>query len=360
MWNRTFIRLKSLGFGNQRSIPGLDGLRAISISLVILGHLTGTQNFPRIFDRVAPLSEFGVRVFFVISGYLITSILLKEFQTTGTISLSRFYIRRTLRLFPASYFLIVVVACLAAKHWLKLEHWDLLFAATYTMDFYNTRGWPLGHLWSLAVEEQFYLLWPLMFLHLQPRRAITLLWWVLAACPVLRLLSLYAGPASNFLVWSDALATGCLLMLLGHEFAVKQWWLRLITSRFFFLVPLVAIAANYTPSTKLTWLFSETIMNMCIALCVAWVVRNQGTTSNKILNAPAVVFLGVLSYSLYLWQQLFLDRYSASPYCRFPLNVFLALLAAMASYLLIEVPVLRIRASLESRPVTNRELCRTA
>src|SRR5690348_2543578 len=151
--DRAFAALRTLGFGSSRNIPSLDGLRAISICFVLIAHLTGTPHFPRALAPLDKLGEFGVRIFFVISGYLITSILLKELCRKGTISLRRFYFRRALRLFPAAYFLIAIVAAMAAKQIVQLAHWDMAFALTYTMNYYNARGWPLGHLWSLAVEE---------------------------------------------------------------------------------------------------------------------------------------------------------------------------------------------------------------
>ena len=350
MFSQIFVALRKYGFGSQRVIPSLDGLRAISIGFVLIAHLTGTRNF--YFDAGSPLrrlGEFGVRVFFVISGYLITSILLEELRRHGRISLPRFYFRRTLRLFPASYFLIAVTAILSAKHLVHLERWDLTFAIAYAMNYYEGRGWPLGHLWSLAVEEQFYLLWPLTLRTLGQNRSRKFLIVLVAVVPVLRLASLALAPALDFVVWSDTLATGCLLALLREDLAGNPWYARVLESRWFFLVPLAALAANYTPSTKVYWLVSETVMNVCIAMSADWAMRYPSGAVGRILNLPAVSFVGVLSYSLYLWQQLFLNRLSDSPYCAFPLNLVLVFALALFSYLAIEAPILRIRGALEGR-----------
>ena len=97
----------------MKRVPGLDGLRAISILLVLCGHLDGTSGFynnPAFWNHIGDIANLGVRVFFVISGYIITLLLLRETEKTGTISLKQFYIRRTLRIFPASYFFILVIA----------------------------------------------------------------------------------------------------------------------------------------------------------------------------------------------------------------------------------------------------------
>jgi peptidoglycan/LPS O-acetylase OafA/YrhL len=88
-------------------------------------------------------------------------------------------------------------------------------------------------------------------------------------------------------------------------------------------------------------------MNLAIAVSADWVMRNSHTAVGRFLNWPAISFLGVFSYSLYLWQQLFLNRESDSPYCVFPLNIFLAIAMALVSYLLIEAPVLQLRAAFE-------------
>src|SRR4029453_16909622 len=96
----------------------------------------------------------------VISGYLITSLLLKEEKKSGTISLRFFYLRRTLRVFPPFYLFIGAVVRGASRGWFQLERHDVLAAVPYTTNYHELRGWNLGHAWSLSVEEQFYLLWP--------------------------------------------------------------------------------------------------------------------------------------------------------------------------------------------------------
>jgi peptidoglycan/LPS O-acetylase OafA/YrhL len=143
MLNRACLALRSYGFGTQRIIPSLDGLRAISIAFVLLAHLSGTRHLPDS-HWLRALGEFGVRVFFIISGYLITTILLEELSRAGSISLPRFYFRRTLRLFPAAYFLIGVTAALAATGVVSLDRRDIILAVTYTMNYNDARGWPLG------------------------------------------------------------------------------------------------------------------------------------------------------------------------------------------------------------------------
>jgi peptidoglycan/LPS O-acetylase OafA/YrhL len=348
MLNRACQALRTYGFGKQRVIPSLDGLRAISIALVLLGHLDGTRHFAR-FPMPVDLGAFGVRVFFVISGYLITSILLAELEHKGTISLRRFYFRRTLRLFPACYFLIAVTAVLAAAGVVQMARRDFLFGVTYTMDYFDGRGWPLGHLWSLAVEEQFYLIWPLTLRSLRASRGKKVLLGVLLLAPLARLVWPYVGPAFNFLRWSDALGTGCLLAAMREELYGTRAYSRLLRSRWFFLVPAAAVAAAFIPFWKIQMLVGETITNVGIAISIDWAMRNTKGVAGRFLNQPTVSFIGVLSYSLYLWQQPFLNRDSDKLYCAFPLNILLAFSMALLSYTAIEAPFLRLRMALERR-----------
>ena len=139
-------------------LPSLDGLRAVSIVLVLGAHLTGTRYYPVpdswVFHEYAQL---GVRIFFVISGFLITSLLLKEREKTGRVDLRGFYRRRFYRIMPVAYLYMLTVAITA---WGTLPVRDIAGAFTYTINFNTHATWLLGHFWSLANEEQFYLLWP--------------------------------------------------------------------------------------------------------------------------------------------------------------------------------------------------------
>lgn len=132
-----------------KRIPSLDGLHAISISLVVVGHWAYAGHAPQFLSQYANL---GVRIFFVISGDLITSILLGEYSRTGTISLRDFYIRRAYRIFPAAMCFILVIVVL---YWHTLRWYDIGAALLYLVNFDFVRPWIIGHLWSLSLEEQF-------------------------------------------------------------------------------------------------------------------------------------------------------------------------------------------------------------
>jgi hypothetical protein len=146
------------------------------------------------------LGNLGVRTFFVISGFLITTLLLDERAATGSISLKKFYLRRVFRIFPASYVYIAIIALLSALGVITLKHNDLLCAVTYTVNNHYERSWWVGHLWSLSVEEQFYLLWPAVMVWLGTKKAF----WVAVVTVILAPLFRTAGaPPRNWECLSD-------------------------------------------------------------------------------------------------------------------------------------------------------------
>ena len=340
--------MKSAAFGSRRAIPSLDGLRAISIALVLLAHLTGTAHVPdsKLLER---FGSFGVQIFFVISGYLITTILLKEVDKTGTINLGKFYFARSLRLFPAAYFLIGVMTLLASRGYFYLGGVDILHGLTYTTNYSTKPAWHLGHLWSLAVEEQFYLIWPMTLRLLKKERAVKVLYGIVLIAPIFRRMRPIVGIGVQFLTVSDALAMGCILAACGPELRRHPLYQRVLHFKPFLLVPLFAVALHFLPFFTFYALIGSTLMNIMLAITIDWAVLNRDTAFGRFLNLPSVSFFGVLSYSLYLWQQPFLNRYSHAFVASFPLNLGLAIVVALLSYLCIETPFMKLRHILEPK-----------
>ena len=330
-------------------IPTLDGLRALSIVLVLLGHMSGTRNFPTV-PLFGLYANFGVRVFFIISGFLITTLLLKEIGKTGRISLKDFYTRRVLRIFPAFYTFLIVICALSLGAVIQLRPDDLLFAFTYLMNFHFDHSWNVGHLWSLAVEEQFYLLWPAVVAFCSRRRAFQIAAGVFVISPFFRLSVYYFAPSLRhgighmFPTVADALAIGCFLAGTRDWLHTQSWYARLLEPRYFALVAVVAVGANLLQDwPRIYMAMGESIMNVSIAICIDRCMTFAPGRIGRILEWRPLAFIGVLSYSLYIWQQLFLNRSSAALVCTFPLNLILVGLSALGSYYLVEQPFLKLK-----------------
>lgn len=338
-----------------RNIPSLDGMRAISILLVVGAH--SGQNLSR-WIKVPPsfyvlFAHTGVSVFFVISGFLITSLLLKELHATGTIALKRFYVRRAFRIFPAFYLYLGIIFVLALFGVFHTPLRAFFFAAIYTSNYYLGPGgdFPgLQHVWSLCVEEQFYLLWPAALLLMGKRRAGYLAGFLIIASPLSRAVT-YAVLAPQhravvdrmFHSSIDTIMFGCLLALLwqnDHFNRLLRAWIRpwsMGAAIFFLFILDPLLVLRFRGSYSLV--VGMTLEGVSICLITLHVVTRAKTLPGRILNTPALRHIGVISYSLYLWQNIFASE--AGRY--FPLNLVAVAVCAELSYWAVERPTLQLR-----------------
>lgn len=335
-------------------LPSLDGLRAISIALVLLGHLSGTRKFYRLDLGIGDYAHLGVVVFFVISGFLITRLLLSEYEKRGSVSLKLFYARRALRLFPAAYAFIACLCLLWAFGVVHLRPTDIWHAVTYTINYLPGRSWQVGHLWSLSNEEQFYLIWPFAFVAFLPRRAGWIAAGVILFGPVARSagwLLLRGTPYYDlelFPMVADSLAMGCLLAKISGWLESKSWYLRLFRPVCSLGLLALVLGINRCMGYTVVAVFGASILNAGLAILIHRSVYCSQDWMGRFLNWRPVAFIGLLSYSLYLWQQLFLNRNSAAWVNAFPQNLCLAIAAALSSYFLLEKPFLRLRRRLRA------------
>ena len=352
------------GLGSSSRIAGLDGLRAVSIALVPVAHAWPTAGFGGGWDwlsHYAGNSTLGVTTFFVVSGYLITWLLRQEHEATGTIRLRSFYMRRVLRIFPAFYTYLLVVAGLRALGWIQTEYGDLAAAGTFFTNYeHYVRGpsnvdyWFVGHFWTLSLEEQFYLLWPATLVLAGMRRAPRVAGGSIVLAPVVRVATYFLWPGSRAQLSmmlhtaADPIMFGCMAALWQGTGSLERTLDRLGSTRW----PLVASLFLFIVSPWLTAHFQGayrmtvgmTLDGAAIAFIVLWVVRAQESALTKALATPVVRRIGVLSYSLYLWQQLFLTRLNHAWSGVFPLNLLMAYVAAELSFRLVESPFLRLRS----------------
>jgi peptidoglycan/LPS O-acetylase OafA/YrhL len=311
--------------------------------------------------RLVPAGSIGVDIFFVLSGFLITTLLVEELDRLGHISVGRFYARRALRLLPALFGLLAAVAVwalfVAAPDTRHDALREILAAASYTRNltwWANVPGTLLGHTWSLALEEQFYLVWPaVVVLCLRPRRTSTALTTIfLAGFVMLSALRMshVVGPAALFIGRPDALLLGAALALLRRDHP-HRWSGPAATQR--------AIVATVVGATALlitaSWDSADNLFNVgyslaalsAAALIYGLVVLDEAGPGRVFARRPAVA-LGRVSYGFYLWHMPVLrwtdDRLIGRPaVVRVGLGLTLALIATMLSYRLIEQPALRLK-----------------
>lgn len=337
-------------------IPHLDGLRGYSILTVIVLH-SGYQ-FPRWLSSLGLLfgnGTFGVDIFFVISGFLITTLLLQESDRTGSISLPDFYRRRIARIFPAAYTYVGVIALLNLVGILHVSWRGFIPASLFCWNYGALLNIPhdrsaipvLNHFWSLSLEEQFYLLWPSCLVFMTRKNARLLAWIVVATVPFVRLGGYWLFPSWRpALGWMfhtavDMIFWGALLAFAYADGAHLRWakkpWLGWVTLAYGFVAIFgVEIVGSFIPGVAR--FVEPTVYTSFAALLLLWLLSGSKGIVRGILNWRLLRWVGVISYSLYIWQQIFLHRDSPLRAPR-PFNIAFALFAACTSYYLIESPL---------------------
>lgn len=330
---------------SDKRIPSLDGLRAVAIMMVIAQHLSSGHTIAML-DYLwrFQFGDLGVRIFFVISGFLITSLLRKEFRINGRIDLARFYLRRALRIFPAYYAFLAILALSALAGLQKLAAHDFLPSVVYLANYLPTPR-VLAHTWSLAVEEQFYLLWPGLIILLGWHRAPFFALFLCVLAPLLRMQA-SLGVAVPETLWvgfentGDAIAWGSLYALLRERIHFPRF------------TPLMAAYTSALTGGALFFLASAhiwplfwnsigvTLTNVLVVLVLHCVLEAPTTAHHRLLNTRLLIWIGTLSYSLYLWQQAFV--YGGFKLTA-PYNLIAIFFTAITSYYLIEKPFLRLK-----------------
>ncbi len=337
----------------QAHYPSLNGIRGVSIILVVFSHLAISKNgvYQKIFN--GPL---GVNIFFVLSGFLITTLCMKEKSITGKLSLKSFYIRRILRIFPVAYLYLIVLFLLNFFCRLNIAPIQFLGAGLYIMDFSYFRkehfSWFTGHYWSLSVEEQFYLIFP-FFLKTQYKLFVLAVIFVVFLLPVFCTLQEFMKPLnagvfyafSHFFIKFQSIAVGCLYAILAYKGYLDLFFIK----RTKVIANLIAIVLIIFLRYEDFYSIKAIYINLIIALLTGYLIISNINPAEdllfKFLNLKGLSYIGVLSYSIYIWQQLFLSKSNRLPAIMicFPYNLILIFLIAWLSFTFYERYFLKLK-----------------
>lgn len=345
-------------------IPLLDGFRAVAVLMVLVAHASQTSGFPELGGCSAILKRgaVGVDLFFVISGFLITTLLIREHNRNGRVSLKKFISRRCLRILPAYFCLLSAVFLLQSLGVVSLGLKDWAAAVTHTMNFVQQPAWELGHTWSLSIEEHFYLIWPLAFAVLGSTRCIGAAVGCIAIGFGIRLGLLMWCPEDAWMAgrWTftrmDSIAIGCLLALVVQTPRYRIWISRVCSVRY---VPGLAVFGLVVSTFLSEYSYRYRVAlgypldGLLLGVLIWSTLLRQDQPRLQVLDSRWLKAIGIRSYSIYLWQQLFLNPNGNSVLQAYPWNLTCALAAGCLSYRFIELPILRLRSRLFSSQGTS-------
>jgi len=304
---------------NSLYIPSLDGIRAISFSLVFFAHagLGGS---------IVP-GGFGVSIFFLLSGYLITTLLRAEHARSGRISLGGFYLRRVLRIFPPLYAALALAIVLSyfGKEQSAVPIAGTLAQALQVFNYYqifasDARFMPgTGVLWSLAIEEHFYLIFPLlcvwMYRRFSVRRQAVILLWLCAAALAWRCILVFYFHVEGMRTYYstdtrfDSILFGCLFAVIANPIfhdPLHSWLLRCMK----WLLPLcvaVLVGTFLLRDERFRETFRYTLQGLALIPLFIAAIHYQKSWPVIFLNLPFMRFLGVLSYAMYLGHSIIME-----------------------------------------------------
>jgi peptidoglycan/LPS O-acetylase OafA/YrhL len=345
--------------GHGGYIATLDGWRAVAIGLVIAGHCIPMLRNSGIGFAQYPIALFGhagygVDIFFALSGFLISSLLLREKARAGQIDLKNFYIRRFFRIMPPMALFLACLAALAvAEPQLHVTGRELLASLLFARN-YTEGSWYTGHFWSLSIEEHFYAVIPMLVLLLGPKALLRTCLGLIVICVVARAFELSHGdwfqPLPQFRTENrvDALLWGSVLAQLYNDPRQVQRLRTLLRPRtaLIWLVLVAALLLAFDIQAV-----RRTVVAVGLPPLILHTILHPACLAGRLLELRAIKFVGRISYSLYVWQMLFLvpaDR-PLGIVQAFPLAVLLPLGVAYASYIFIEGPMIGLGHRLTGR-----------
>jgi peptidoglycan/LPS O-acetylase OafA/YrhL len=345
-------------------LPSLDGLRAVSVLIVLFSHFVSSKFFP---------GGLGVYIFFVISGFLITRLLFAEMKENGTISLKGFYVRRIVRLYPVVILFTIAVLLTYAVNGLEIDFMQPLSALFYFSNYlYNYMAMssnppdrmPFMIFWSLSVEEHFYLAFPALFLALRGKAAPTLcaMTIIVVACLLGRTAAAYMYPEllktrtfyyhTEFRI--DSIAFGVFLAAVCETVSGRNAIIRIAHPATLIVSALTILACLAYRDAMFRETLRYTVLGFAISLLVVSILfSDRLILVQRILNARPMVLIGRLSYSLYVWHYIspqvtqFLVGQPPKPILVVA-KIAVSFALATSSYLLVEQPLIKLRKRLGS------------
>ncbi len=356
----TMATLNELGEASPKAvrIDVLDGWRAVSVALVIVSHIL-LQSSVRISDQFNVLARkiyipwleglgyVGVDIFFVISGFVICRGFIKEFEAFNRISVSAFHVRRMFRILPPLIMYLGTIYILSLLHVVDIDAQALVRALTFTCNIPvgSCGGWLAGHTWSLSVEEQFYLIIPIVFSAFSTHRGSALTTIVLLL-PILVLSVDYFGPTDVAVFLSYFYGIG-----IGVACALHKRRLRAFVEaspQWLFYVAITGILMLARLYNTRFWPAAVVALALVIAYSLL-MSMSKSLWAKKWLTTSPMRSIGRASYGLYLWQQLATSRFPEAGIIFYISSMCCCLLLVFASYNWIERPLIKIGAAISHR-----------
>jgi peptidoglycan/LPS O-acetylase OafA/YrhL len=341
----------------ERRLRELDGWRAVSVLLVIVHHIAYYQH-GRPLSRVPSLSHMvlyfgplGVKIFFVISGFVICRLLLLEESGFGSISLKAFYCRRVFRILPPFYIYLTAVTLLFCFGLIHQTRKEIVSAALFLYDIHSgPQSWHVGHTWSLAVEEQFYLLFPTTLVLLPRRWRRFAFLGVFFLCAAWAASMVYTGQNSrvSFNVRAGFTCIACGVLMALHERHLRPL-AKAVPALVVALVGLTLLVHPLASDTYTWWvaLYETLFVPPAIGLVLLFSLERAPSLRAVLCSGP-VQAVGLTSYGIYLWQQLFTapKQYFSGPGEMIPMLLPMLCLVVPLSYFLVEKPAIAYGKSL--------------
>jgi peptidoglycan/LPS O-acetylase OafA/YrhL len=342
---------------------GIDGLRGIAVLMVILAHF-GFNAVLRPTHLFID-SAVGVNLFFVISGFLITTLLLKEKIAYGNISLKRFYIRRILRILPVAYLFLTTLIFLNIYYKLQIPAFDFIASFLFFKNMPIKNEPFTAHFWTLAVEEQFYLTFPILLAH-STRSYFKIALLIVIAVPIISIISfyqlkfihlpvvmLYVTKVIMYSFWK-----GPIIILIGSVYAILTFKniIQIPAADKYYFFGFVLLVIAIVIQTKMFLFYSPYISEYLAAIMMGYVIvlsTSRPGFLSAIVNNSIIVKVGILSYSLYIWQELFIGKRPWQPWLSglqgYPLYMIIIIklvslaVIALLSYYLFELKFLKLK-----------------